>query len=234
MPADRSLEELLKGKQALEASAPRSPEFANRLRELQAWQAERLARTYADLRADPRYARTIEFFLSDIYAAHDFTRRDRDLARAATQLRHALPQALLDILREALELDLLTAELDQAMVGRFSAPPTESSYAVAYRAVGRRNDRQRQIDLLCGIGIALDAVVRRRWLGLALRAAHVPAHVAGLGVLQDFLERGWGAFRALPAADHLLADVQTRETALMDALLEGRPDPFTVARPAAV
>ncbi len=42
---------------------------------LNAWQAERLARTYADLRVDPRYKPATEFFLSDLYGPKDFTER---------------------------------------------------------------------------------------------------------------------------------------------------------------
>ncbi|HUK00752.1 MAG TPA: hypothetical protein VLW26_00580 [Steroidobacteraceae bacterium] len=231
MAETRTLEELLERKRELLANAIRNPELGKRLRELRAWQAARLARTYADLRAQPRYRLAVEFFLSDIYADDNFTQRDRELARGASHLRRALPKALVDILRQALELDVLTEEFDQAMAAQFSAAPTGSSYALAYRSLGRRADRQRQIDLIGAIGGALDAVVRRRWLGLALRAARAPAHLAGLGVLHDFLERGWAAFRALPQDNHLLSDIRTRETALMDALFEGKTNPFAAAPP---
>src|SRR5512135_1835698 len=48
---------------------------------LREWQADRLARTYADLLADPHYHPACEFFLSDIYAPRDFSQRDHDLER---------------------------------------------------------------------------------------------------------------------------------------------------------
>jgi len=228
-----SFDELLERKQALQAITTSRPELARQLRELRAWQAARLARSYADLRANPNYSQAVEFFLSDIYAPHEFTQRDRDLTRAAMQLRRALPQALLAILCEALELEVLTLELDQAMALQLPAALTEPSYALAYRAVGRRSDRARQIELICEIGTALDAVVRRRWLGIALRAAHIPAHVAGFGTLQDFLERGWAAFRAIRGANRLLEDIRDRETAVMDALFKGRTNPFAPSTTAA-
>lgn len=43
---------------------------------LRAWQSQRLARTYADLLDDPAYAPACRFFLSEIYAARDFSQRD--------------------------------------------------------------------------------------------------------------------------------------------------------------
>jgi len=224
--ASRSLEQLLARQQALQRIAASSPELGGRIQELRTWQAARLARTYADLRATPQYSCAVEFFLSDIYGPHDFTRRDRDLARAASQLRRALPRALLEILCAALELDVLSTELDQQMASRLTTALTEPFYGVIYRAVGRPADRQRQINLVCETGAALNALVAHPWVGLALRAAHLPAHLAGLGALQDFLERGWAAFRSLRTGDRLLEEIRRRETALMDALFQDRGNPF--------
>src|SRR5512135_1874317 len=58
---------------------------------LREWQADRLAHTYADLRADRHYGPACEFFLSDIYAARDFSQRDQDLERIHDRLSHILP-----------------------------------------------------------------------------------------------------------------------------------------------
>ena len=222
MSARRDLDELFARKRAFVSLEARDPALSARLRELRSWQGARLARTYADLREDPRYARAVAFFLSDLYAPHDFTLRDRQLEQAAASLNRALPQALLDILSAALELEVLSVELDHAMVPQLgSTAVQESSYAAAYRTLGRRADRARQIDLTVSIGSQLERVVRLRWLGLALRAAHVPAHLAGLAELQDFLERGWAAFRSLPSPARLLEIIRARETELMNTLLRG-------------
>ncbi len=45
------------------SGAPLDPKLAL----LRAWQSQRLARTYADLLADPRYRPACEFFLENIY-----------------------------------------------------------------------------------------------------------------------------------------------------------------------
>lgn len=50
--------------------------------------------------------------------------------------------------------------------------------------------------------------------------------MAGLGALQDFLERGVAAFRAMGGAHGFLATVRERETALHDAIVGGSSDPF--------
>jgi hypothetical protein len=218
-----SLEGLLARRRVLDAArAAQTPQLAERLRALQAWQTARLAATYEDLRRHPRYTEAVQFFLSDLYGAQDFTRRDHELSRAVSPLRRTLPASLLEVLARAIELDVLTVELDQGMVAHLAqGPVTDASYAAAYRAVGRAAARQRQIDLTVGIGEDLQQLVRHRWIGVALRAAHLPARAAGFGVLQQFLEHGFAAFHRMGDAQPLLQAIRERETRLMQALLQG-------------
>lgn len=221
------LDTLLARKSALAASGGATPEFAARLRELRTWQSARLARTYADLQRDARCAPAVEFFLTDLYGAADFVARDQEITRAWRYLRRSLPATARDALARAIELEVLTAELDQAMVAALPAGPiTAATYAQAYRAVGQRANRERQIELVLGAGESLDRSVRHLWIGALLSAAHGPAHAAGFGVLQDFLERGYDAFRRMGSARELLAAIRERETQLMQALFAGEPDPF--------
>lgn len=197
-------------------------DLARRLRALREWQAARLARTYDDFLRDPPSAAAVKFFLTDLYGPEEHPRRDQDLRRAWGRLKRTLPQGALEALGAALELQLLTAELDRAMLGQL--PPgalSWASYAAAYRAVGRPEARRRQIELVLGIGADLDRIVRHEWMALALRLARVPAYLAGFGALQDFIERGFAAFRRLGDAQRLLAAIRERETRLSEALLSG-------------
>jgi hypothetical protein len=206
--------------QAQRASA--DEQFALRLGELRAWQADRLASSYADLHKDARYGRAIEFFLSDLYGPQPFAQRDRDLTRAWRYLKRTLPSGAVEILVRAIELQALTAELDGAMAGALTPGALDSArYAAAYRLVGQRAARLRQIDLIIAIGDDLRRIVRHAWLRPLLRMAHAPAHAAGFGVLQDFLERGLDAFCSMPDAERLLQAVRERETRFLDAMLSG-------------
>lgn len=225
------IEGLLARRRALEARSAAVAGLGARLRALRAWQARRLARTYEDLRRDPRYTAAVEFFLNDLYGPQDFSRRDQELSRAITPLRRALPAALLELLVKAVELDVLTVELDQGMLEHLpELPLTDASYALAYRALGGATARQRQLALTVSIGADLAGLVRHRWIGLALRAAHLPARAAGFGVLQQFLERGFAAFRRMGSARPLLEAIRERETLLMKALLQSGPGMAVNAR----
>jgi len=165
----------------------------------------------------------VEFFLSDLYGPQDFTRRNRELSRALGALRRALPAAFLTVLASAIKLEVLTAVLDRGMAMRLAGPLNEVSYALAYRGLGRAVARRRQIELTVSIGEELARLVRLRWTALALRAAHLPAHAAGFGALQRFLEHGFAAFRRIENSQPLLQAIRDRETLLMEALLHRQP-----------
>lgn len=221
------LDTLLARKRVLDARCASDPAIATRLEMLRAWQASRLARTYADLRVDPRYAAATEFFLSDVYGSSSRAQRDADLERAWRYLKRALPRSVLTILGRAVTLEVQSEELDLAMAELMPAGLlTPDSYASLYRRVDRADERRRQIDLLIAVGTDLDRVVNHPWIGVALRAAHLPAHAAGCGVLQDFLERGFAAFTRMKGAREFLAVIRQRETRLLEALLSGATQPI--------
>ena len=221
------LERLWERKRALDARELADAQLAARLRELRAWQAARLARTYEDLRREPRYRAAVEFFLTDLYGPHDFGTRDRLFDRAWERLRRTLPRIVLSALADTVELQGLTAELDHAMVAELApGTVTQESYAAAYHAVGHPAQRARQIELIVGIGSMLDRAVAHPLTGLALVAARVPAYATGFGALQSFFERGYDAFREMKGAASLLDTIRSREMQLMQALLRGDPRPL--------
>lgn len=224
-----ALDELLRQGAVLEASERRMAQGGTRLRELRIWQAARLARTYDDLRRDPYCADAIAFFVGDLCGLADHTRRDQDLARAAETLKRTLPQGALEVLGSALELQVLTAQLDQAMVAQLGPGPLSwPTYAAAYRAVDRAAARKRQIEIVLEIGQDLEHLVRREWIALALRAARIPVRLAGFGALHDFLDRGFSAFRKLRDPRRLLSAIEDRESRLSAALFGGASVPTDI------
>ena len=198
-----------------------------RLAELQQWQSRRLLASHADLGENPRYAVAVEFFFRELYGSGDPSLRDRDLLRVQRAMEKLLPSEALRALCLAIELEILSQELDAAVVRNL--PPgriTVESYAEAYRQADRRPDRERQIELLHLIGGYLDHVVRKPIVGALVRLARGPAHAAGFGSLQEFLERGLRAFEAMHGAAEFLAAIRDRETRAMERVFSGTPDPF--------
>lgn len=199
-----------------------------RLAEVKAWQAERLARTYADLAANPRYAKATDFFLGDLYGTKDFSGRDEAMLRIYPIMVRTLPEGAVETAALAIEVDALSEDLDRRVAAVVDAGPvTEASYARAYRQAGTRAERLRQVELIDEVGRRLDKLVVGPIVYTTLRLMRQPARLAGLQDLQTFLERGFEAFRHMGGADEFLATIDGREMRILNRLFSGHPSPFS-------
>lgn len=204
---------------------------------LRAWQSARLARTYADFLASPRYGLACRFFLSDIYAPRDFSQRDQDIRYLYEIMASFLPEFLIKVVRKAIELNDLTNELDQflsqVLVNELGVTKENAStaitpqlYAEAYRICDNYAERAHQIELIGEVGRMVDRGTRIPLVGMTLHLARRPAQHAGWGELQSFLERGYTAFKHMGRADEFLRTIQTREMGILDRIFARHPDPF--------
>jgi hypothetical protein len=199
---------------------------------LRQWQARRLGEGFADFLADPRMRPAAQFFLSDLYGDRDFSARDRDAAKVLPMMSRLLTESLLRAAVDAIELATLSHMLDLRVAEQLArrkdpmAPITIADYGRAYRHRRLRRLRRHQIELVLRVGHALDAAVRKHGVYKLLRAARLPAQLAGLSELQAFLERGFSAFAELGDARDFLAEVAEREMAVSDRLFEGHRRPF--------
>jgi hypothetical protein len=202
---------------------------------LRRWQAERLARTYADLMASDRYRPAARFFLSDIYGDKDFTERDQSIERVYPAMVKALPDAALHTIALAVEVHALSTELDrdlwEVLTSELGVKEriSEDQYAEAYRRCGNYAERLRQIELIRQVGDDLDHVVGKPLIYGMLKLARKPARLAGFGELQDFLERGFTAFSHMDGSAKFLETVTTREKAILTRIRAGHPRPFDLS-----
>jgi hypothetical protein len=199
-----------------------------RLADVKEWQAARLARSYADLAADARYAKATDFFLRDLYGTKDFSGRDEAMLRIYPVMVRTLPQGAVESAALAIELDALSEDLDRRVARVIARGPlTVETYAQAYRDAGTREDREHQIGLIGEVGRRMDVLVVKRMMYTTLKLMRTPARLAGLDALQSFLERGFEAFRHMGGADEFLATIEGRETAILNRIFSGHPDPFS-------
>jgi hypothetical protein len=227
--AQNALVRELERVQRLHEERAQNPILAGALERLAGWQARRLGMTYADLAVDPRHAAAIQFFQNDLYGPADYSRRDADLARVVPMLVKVLPEGVIRTTAAAMELNGLSQELDRVLLGRLPRADGHFSvaeYCKAYRRAGNIPLRKRQIRLIVDIGSALDHYVKKPFIRTALHMMRRPARMAGMGALQDFLERGFSAFHAMGGAEHFLATIDERETMIMEAIVGGSIDPF--------
>ncbi|MGO8740749.1 FFLEELY motif protein [Rhodoblastus sp.] len=197
--------------------------------ELREWQAARLARTHADLLASPKFGAGAEFFLGDLYGPQELGHREEAVRRVAPLINKTLPASAIDVIADAMELDALSESLDLDMAAALrekSGAIDAAAYGDAYRKVGRRADRIRQIELISHLGHSLEQLTKARFVGAALSVMRKPAQMAGLGDLQAFLERGYAAFRQMGGAREFLDTVTAREAAISATLFAGDDRPL--------
>ncbi len=213
----------------LRAHATATPgELAARMH-LRQWQADRLSRSYGDLLQSPRFGQAANFFLSDLYGPKDFSARDADLARLVPLMTKMLPLAGLQTVCRTIELDALSERLDGEMAAELKQRGVRNidgdRYAAAYRRVGDRPGRERQIELIIDVGGALDRLTHMPLIGGMLHLMREPAHLAGMGAIQAFMERGFDSFRQMGSATEFLETIRSRETQMLQDLFAGRmPD----------
>lgn len=196
-----------------------NPDLAARVNEIKRHQHQRFENDYTQLLNSGRYGAAARFFLDDLYGPMDFSARDAQFARILPALRRLLPDELVRTVGQLIELHALSESLDQAMANCIGPGPVDAaSYASAWRQVGRQADRMRQVELVLDVGRALDRHTRKPMLGVTLRLMHAPAHAAGLGDLQAFLQSGFTAFKAMKGADEFLSQIAENERKQIGAL----------------
>jgi hypothetical protein len=184
------------------------------------YQQRRFARSYESLLASARYGPAARFFLDELYGPRDFAERDHQFARVVPALVRLFPSEVVDTVASLARLHAISERLDSAVALRLlkATPIDAAGYVAAWRQVGDPEAREQQVALTLRIGAELDRLTRKPLLRQTLRVMRGPAHAAGLGALQGFLERGFDTFRAMKGASEFLTDVGRNERALCDAL----------------
>ncbi len=190
------------------------------------WQMAYLLTFFADLHERPGYGEAIDYTVSDL-AGVGISDRDRDLERAAPAITRLLPRKALETIAIAAELNARVLELNLGIFGRLRgdgalpAEVSERAYCIACREASTLDECIELVHLATELGGTLKTLVKMPLLGALLRTMRAPAHAAGFGALQQFLQDGYTKFREIPDIDHFLQEIDTRMTAVFEAIYTG-------------
>ena len=196
---------------------------------VKAFQSRRFAGTYADLLAGGSYAPAARFFLEELYNDRDYAERDAQFARIAGAMEKLFPRDVAETAAALAELHALTESLDHAMAIEIESAAGDevARYVAAWRRVGRRADRERQLERVLAIGQEMGRITRLPGLRLMLKMMRGPATAAGMGSLQRFLEAGFDTFAGIARTRNgvavFLAVIEEREHALLRLLFDAEP-----------
>lgn len=229
-PGAQRLREMLARNHAIadrvqEADFPRA-EFE----ELQQWQRSRIARSFEDLARSEGYRAAVQFFLSELYGGLDFRERDQEMDRVMPVMVRLLPDRTLATMSRAFELQAISLEFDMQIADemvRLGVRELDMErYCAIRRACDDRPGRERQILLIRELGHEVDKLVGRPWINYLVHLMRGPAHAAGFGRLQEFLESGLDSFRALEDPGFFTETIYEREWDAMQKLFAGADRPF--------
>jgi hypothetical protein len=190
------------------------------------FQARRFAGTYADLLASGPYAAAARFFLEELYSDRDYAERDAQFARIAGAVEKLFPRDVADTAAALAQLHALTESLDHDMArtGLLTGPDDAGGYVQAWRKVGRRTDREQQLQRVLAIGAEMARLTRLPGLRLMLKMMRGPAAAAGLSSLQRFLEAGFDTFAGMAKSrggpERFLQTIHEREHQLLSLLFD--------------
>src|SRR5688572_6209942 len=178
----------------------------------------RMLVTYADLRRQNRYMAAVDFLINDLFGPSSLCYRELGLQKAEATMLRVLPADLLRAVAQAVEFSLLTIRLDLQLaeiLERTQGPTTEApnneDLRAALNAAGAYDDYRRQVRLVMEIGAEIELIVHKPFISVALKMCRQPARAMGLGELQDYLERGVGAFKKMKGSTEFFRIFEQRE-----------------------
>ena len=173
------------------------------------WQFDYMLPFFDGLLDPPGYEDAIGFIVSDL-AGVGISERDHDIARATPVIVRSLPVHALELAASAAELNAGALEFNLAICqelfedGDLVSPLDEAMYCDACRRASSFEKCMELVQLAVELGAALKGLVRVPLIGALLRTMKVPAHAAGFGALQEFLETGYVTFRRIEDIDRFL------------------------------
>jgi hypothetical protein len=179
------------------------------------WQLEYLLPFFGDLHSQPGYTEALEFTMSDL-AGIGIIQRDDDLERAAPAITRLLPLRALETIAAAAKMNARVLEVNVSICrclmidGRLPDQITEHDYWRACRDASSLDECVELVHLIVSLGRTLSSLIEMPMLGMTLRAMRGPAHAAGFGALQEFLENGYHTFRNIPDIQYFLETIETR------------------------
>lgn len=189
------------------------------------WQVGYLLPFLDEFEARPDTAAAVEFIVSDLMGT-GVSARDADLTRIIPIMIRLLPDHALEALASAMKLNARTLAINlatcKALAERngIGKGVSEREYCAAFRQSTTLDECLELIELTIVLGHTLKRLVRSRFLRATLKTMHYPAHAAGFGAMQDFLEKGYTTFHAIDDVDDFLEQFSERMTTVFTWICE--------------
>lgn len=199
----------------------KEPELFFVKNKIKEFQIEKLKTTHNDFLTSPNTKEATKFFLNELYNTKDLTERDKQTEKLIPFILKMFPEQTLQIIAKAFILDALTEKMDTEMAKAIIADKliqkniTEDQYKKYYLKTSSIEDRENQIKLVQEIGLELCKVVKLPLISQVLKAMRLPAKLAKLMDIHNFLENGFNTFKNTHQPEHFVKSIYEREMKIL-------------------
>ena len=209
-----------------------------KLKEVQAWQQDRIKRTHSALFEQPKNKPMADYFLTQLYGGDEFKVLAEQIGRIlpkAKKLERLAKESSLEAGSMGIQASILAIELDLHLAEWLVAqdlPVNEENMLAAYRAVDEASERRVQINNLKEVCYRTDKDLNSFMLKKAFALAKGAAYRHNFQPLYDFIDSGFKAMKPLKSVSSFIEPFCERELEIIDEVHDvdngGKPAAFGV------
>ncbi len=215
-----------------------NPQLAARLATIQHWQKRRMQHMHAELFAVPEHHLMTQYFMTRLYGGPDFevlAEQCAHVLNVARVFESLVPESTIQTAFKAIELTLLSIELDQGLAQFMAhdlrnaaqdAAVDDAQMIQLYQRAQQADERRRQLDLLDSLGHRLDKYVHSALIKRVFKFTKGLSSRHGLNAGYAFLDEGFIAMAPLKSAEVFIRQFTQGERAMIDQIYAGTPNPL--------
>lgn len=208
--------------------------LATKLKQVQAWQRERLDATHFELFNEPNNQAMGAFLINQLYGGEKFNLMAKQLTRIvgkAEKLEKFIPKNAVETgvsgVTEAIRAIKLDLQLAQYLHEQ-KLEVNETNMITAYQVVNAQTERYQQMQDLKAMCYRTDKYLKSFMLQKAFALAKGTAYKYKYQPLYDFIAEGFAAMRPIKSIGAFIEPFCEKEIMIIDNVHTAKPNPFVV------
>lgn len=191
--------------------------FVNTKKQVKVYQIKHIEADNQDFIKDFNAKGALNFFLEEIYGTKDLSKRDEEVERFISTMEKLISKDTLEVIFNAVNLNLITETLDNQMAEQLSENFTQEEYQSAYLKTSK-SLREEQVDIVEKLGNSLSSLVKIPFLGMLMKTMTIPAKAQNVYNLHLFLQKGLEVFKSTKNSNAIINTVANREKAYINSM----------------
>lgn len=211
------------------------PILAQRLKDVQDWQKQRMYTTHAAHFSAKNHQLMAEYFMQRLYGGQDFDALAAQIERLiqyAHKAEKVLPESAIHTGTTAIQLAILAVQLDENIAQQLlidypsELPLNNDMMRLCYLKLQQADARLEQLQQLDQLGIFLDKYLRSFVVQTAFKMCKGAAYKYQFNVMYDFMHAGFSALKPLKSAERFVRDFSDIERQIVHKVHAGHLHPF--------